>query len=50
MIALHRRTREEIRCRTAARHDETPSESGCIFAAALIVVLVIIFITPALLP
>ena len=36
--------------RTAARHDETPTESGCIFAAALIVVLALILITPALLP
>ena len=30
-------------------HDETPTESGCIFAAALIVVLALMLITPALL-
>ena len=31
-------------------HGDAPAEDGCIFAAALIVVLALILITPALLP
>jgi len=36
--------------RRGARHGDAPAEDGCIFAAALIVVLALILITPALLP
>jgi hypothetical protein len=28
--------------RTAARHDETPTESGCLFAFALVIALAVI--------
>lgn len=43
-----RRQRITRLARTAARHDEKNSESGRIFAAALVIVLAIIFIIPAL--
>jgi hypothetical protein len=35
--------------RTAARHDETPTESGCLFAFALVIALALILIAPAVL-
>ena len=45
MPTIAARTRANALPRTAARHDEAPTENGCIFAAAVLVAIaVIIFV------